>query len=119
MIFWLLLLLTTSQLPSIPPFPGHLALGREEGTVAWEVPSSLLLQRRSGSLPLVSLPTPRKKNKREKFVADGHPGSGEICFGLSTCTFFPWNSLCEKNSRVFFACGVKTQGFQLEGSSIF
>lgn len=36
MIFWLLLLLTSSQLPSIPPFPG--------ATVAQEGPSALPYQ---------------------------------------------------------------------------
>lgn len=92
------------------PSPGHLALGREEGTVAQEVPSSLLYQRRAGRLPLVSLPTPRKNNEHDNLVPDGHPGSRQVCFGLPTCFFFlPGIPFVRRTGGVFFACGVKSE----------
>lgn len=98
MIFWLLSCLTSSKLPSVPPFPE--APGSWDGGGNCGAGGPQLF---AGWLSLGSLPTLRKNN--DKFVPGGHPGSREICFGLSMCLFFflPGTPFVRRTVR-FFCC---------------
>lgn len=103
MIFWLLLLLTSSLLPSIPPFPG--------ATVAQQGPSSLSYQLQGWVPAAFHCPSLGKTMNLTSFFQMGtQEAQKSVSVSQNAFFFLPWSCLCQENSG-FIVCGVKTQGF--------
>lgn len=109
MIFWLLSLLTSSQLPSIPPFPRAPGAWEGRGNCGAGGPQLFALLALSWMAAAGFTAHPKEKTMNMTSLFQMGTQETEKSVLVSQHAFFsPWNSLCEKNSGVFCLWGEDT-----------
>lgn len=109
MIFWLLSLLTSSQLPSIPPFPRAPGAWEGRGNCGAGGPQLFALLALSwiSAAGFTAHPKEKTMNMTSLFQMGTRETEKSVLVSQHAF-FFPWNSLCEKNSGVFCLWGEDT-----------